>query len=214
MKIEYEHPFWQWDLDRFVKVPECQRVHFALAGQDEALIVETREGPGGECVADVPNVLLQNGADIYIWTTSGDTTVDAARIHVERRPRPADYVYEDNVQALGDLIEKAVLEHVQEVIQGAQGEPGPQGPKGDQGEKGDTGPQGPEGPTGPAGPQGEQGEQGPQGPQGEPGPKGDTGEQGPKGDPGETPDLSAYATREWVTSSISEAVTSAIDGRY
>ena len=61
---------------------------------------------------------------------------------------------------------------------------------------GKTGPQGPQGEQGIQGPKGEQGIQGIQGIQGPQGPKGD------KGDPGETPDLTEYATKNYVNELI------------
>nr|DAF83784.1 MAG TPA: BppU domain protein [Caudoviricetes sp.] len=83
-------------------------------------------------------------------------------------------------------------------LRGPKGDPGADGVAGPRGEKGDAGPQGPRGETGP------QGERGPAGAQGEPG---ERGPQGPKGEPGEdgtSPDLSAYATREYVDGKIAE----------
>ena len=91
---------------------------------------------------------------------------------------------------------------------GQQGLEGPQGPQGEQGATGETGQQGAEGPQGPQGPQGEQGaagETGPQGPQGE---QGAEGPQGPQGVAGtfETAILDSYASKEYVSSKISEVV--------
>lgn len=89
--------------------------------------------------------------------------------------------------------------------QGLQGLTGPQGPKGDTGETGATGPQGPKGDTcdtGPQGPKGDTGETGPRGPQGIQGETGATGPTGPQGPAGTTPDLSAYATKQYVDDAI------------
>lgn len=83
-----------------------------------------------------------------------------------------------------------------------------QGPKGDTGAPGADGEPGENGLPGEAGPQGPQGEQGPPGPQGEQGP---AGPQGPQGPPGETPDLSAYATRDWVLTLLA-ALGCQVDG--
>lgn len=82
---------------------------------------------------------------------------------------------------------------------GDTSETGPQGPKGDTGEQGPQGIQGEIGPQGPKGDTGETGPQGPQGVQGEPGATGPTGPQGPAGT---TPDLSAYATKQYVDDAI------------
>ncbi len=83
-------------------------------------------------------------------------------------------------------------------LKGPKGDPGADGAAG---ERGETGPQGPRGEAGPTGPQGERG---PEGAQGEPG---ERGPQGPKGEPGKngaSPDLSAYATREYVDGKLAE----------
>jgi hypothetical protein len=80
------------------------------------------------------------------------------------------------------------------------------------GPKGDAGPTGPEGPAGATGPKGDpftyadftQAQLaalvGPRGERGEAGPRGATGATGARGADGATPDLSAYATKEWVSS--------------
>ena len=82
---------------------------------------------------------------------------------------------------------------------GDTSETGPQGPKGDTGEQG---PQGIQGEIGPQGPKGDTGETGPQGPQGVKGEPGATGPTGPQGPAGTTPDLSAYATKQYVDDAI------------
>ena len=58
------------------------------------------------------------------------------------------------------------------------------------------GPKGDTGATGPQGPKGDTGATGPQGPKGE---KGDAGPRGPAGAAGGDVDLSAYATKQWVS---------------
>lgn len=115
---------------------------------------------------------------------------------------------------------------------GDKGATGPQGPKGDVGNTGPQSETGPTGANGVScthswngsvltvtsasgtssadlrGPQGIQGVQGATGPQGETGPQGiqgetgATGPQGPKGPAGTTPDLSAYATKQYVDDAI------------
>lgn len=115
---------------------------------------------------------------------------------------------------------------------GATGATGPQGPQGVKGDTGDTGPQGPQGIQGEIGPQGATGPAGAngndgvscthswngsvltvtsasgtssadlRGPQGIQGIQGETGPQGPQGPAGTTPDLSAYATKQYVDDAI------------
>lgn len=79
--------FWQWDTGQKVKVPEnVPTVHFKFGAGAVELPVENSW-------VDVPDELLQTGKDILLWTYREDHTLDAARIPVERRPKPADYIY-------------------------------------------------------------------------------------------------------------------------
>ena len=92
--------------------------------------------------------------------------------------------------------------------------------KGRDGQEGATGPQGPQGATGPQGLQGETGPQGPQGATGPQGPQGATGPQGPQGQAGTTdynelankPDLSIYATEQYVDNKITYGTTDLTPG--
>lgn len=79
--------FWQWDTGQKVKVPEnVPTVHFKFGAGAVELPVENSW-------VDVPDELLQTGKDILLWTYREDHTLDAARIPVERRTKPADYIY-------------------------------------------------------------------------------------------------------------------------
>lgn len=78
---------WQWDTGQKVRVPEnVPTVHFKFGAGAVELPVENSW-------VDVPDELLQTGKDILLWTYREDHTLDAARIPVERRPKPADYIY-------------------------------------------------------------------------------------------------------------------------
>lgn len=79
--------FWQWDTGQKVKVPEnVPTVHFKFGAGAVELPVENSW-------VDVPDELLQTGKDILLWTYREDHTLDAARIPVERRPKPDGYAY-------------------------------------------------------------------------------------------------------------------------
>ena len=90
MEIELSNgqlKFWQWDTGQKVKVPEnVPTVHFKYGASAVELPVSDRW-------VDVPDELLQTGKDILLWTYDEDHTLDAARIPVEKRQKPADYVY-------------------------------------------------------------------------------------------------------------------------
>lgn len=90
MEIELSNgqlKFWQWDVKQKVKVPEgVPTVHFKF-GQSAV------EFPVSDRWVDVPDELLQTGKDILLWTYKENHTLDAARIPVEKRKKPVDYVY-------------------------------------------------------------------------------------------------------------------------
>lgn len=90
MEIELSNgqlKFWQWDAGQKVQVPEnVPTVHFKFGKSAVELPVSDRW-------VDVPDELLQTGKDILLWTYKEDHTLDAARIPVEKKPKPSDYVY-------------------------------------------------------------------------------------------------------------------------
>lgn len=90
MKIELSNgqlKFWQWDAGQKVQVPEnVPTVHLKFGKSAVELPVLDRW-------VDVPDELLQTGNDILLWTYDEDHTLDAVRIPVEKRLKPADYVY-------------------------------------------------------------------------------------------------------------------------
>lgn len=90
MEIELSNgqlKFWQWDTKQKVQVPEnVPTVHFKFGSSAVQFPVTDRW-------VDVPDELLQTGKDILLWTYKKDHTLDAARIPVEKRPKPAGYAY-------------------------------------------------------------------------------------------------------------------------
>lgn len=107
-------PIWQWDLNRTVEVRGSRpgsTVHFAVSGQDEALVVEVRE-EGGSAVADVPNLLTVEGEPIYCWPVDGDRTLGVQMLPVRPRTRPQGYAYEPTevvtIEALKQWVEDQI----------------------------------------------------------------------------------------------------------
>lgn len=90
MEIELSNgqlKFWQWDTGQKIQVPDgVPTVHFKF-GQSAV------ELPVSDRWVEVPDELLQTGKDILLWTYKEDHTMDAARIPVEKRPKPAGYAY-------------------------------------------------------------------------------------------------------------------------
>ena len=155
---------WQWDTGRTLAVDaDCSQVHFSNKVFGRSIDVDVVDG-----VADIPDILLQTDKDLNVWafvgTAENGYTKISKTLKVNRRNRPADYVFTP--------VEQTTIAEIAEIAQSVRYDAdaglfnGAQGPKGD---------------TGPAGPQGIRGEVGPQG---ETGPRGETGTQGPKGDTG------------------------------
>lgn len=90
---------WQWDTGRQIDCAGLQagvKVQFAYSDtQTLSTAVKTADGAN---VADVPNqMLLRSGAlMVYAYVTEADGasyTKYAARLNVQARPKPDDYVY-------------------------------------------------------------------------------------------------------------------------
>ena len=77
----------QWDLGRTLPL-NFPQVHFALTNSDECLVVESKNN----CVS-VPNILLQDGRDIYVWIVENGVSIHQAKIVVKHKPKPVDYIY-------------------------------------------------------------------------------------------------------------------------
>jgi hypothetical protein len=91
----------QWESGRKLQVNsnsfmEITRLEFATKCSENALVVTPKE-ENGIVVADIPNILLQIGQDIVVFSVnvSGDKTevIDECVISVKKRPKPDDYVY-------------------------------------------------------------------------------------------------------------------------
>lgn len=78
---------WQWDTGQKVKVPEnVPTVHFKWG--NVAVPFDVVDG-----WVEIPPELTQKAGYILLWTYREDHTLDAARIPVERRPKPDGYAY-------------------------------------------------------------------------------------------------------------------------
>lgn len=90
---------WQWDTGRQIDCAGLQagtKVQFAYS--DTQTLSTAVRTAGGASVADVPNqLLLRSGAlMVYAYVTEADDvsyTKYAARLNVQDRPKPDDYVY-------------------------------------------------------------------------------------------------------------------------
>lgn len=78
---------FQWDKGQKVKISgDIPTVHFKWG--NEGVPFDVVDG-----WVEIAPELTQKPGNIYIWTYNEDHTLDAARIPVEKRPKPADYVY-------------------------------------------------------------------------------------------------------------------------
>ena len=92
---------YQWEVGRQLQIIPLPNhtvacVHFSNPGDLEALVVKPKE-VNGMIVADIPNILLQNGKNIIVHTvdvsaTYVETFMDC-ELHVRRRAKPSNYVY-------------------------------------------------------------------------------------------------------------------------
>lgn len=81
-----DHLF-QWDSGQKIKISDgVPTVHFKWG--NDAVSFEVIDG-----WVDIPPELTQKAGHILLWTYREDHTLDAARIPVERRPKPDGYAY-------------------------------------------------------------------------------------------------------------------------
>lgn len=112
-------PLYQWETGRKIKIiplpgMNINAVHFSNYGDAEALVVEPRE-ENGNIIADIPNILLQSGGNIVVYTVnvaadSVETLVECT-ISVRNRAKPADYVYtETEIYTIKTAVDAALQE--------------------------------------------------------------------------------------------------------
>ena len=203
---------WQWDTGRQIDCAGLQagtKVQFAYS--DTQTLSTAVKSVSGANVADVPNqMLLRSGAlMVYAYVTEADGasyTKYAARLNVQARPKPDDYVYtptevqswqtiRDEIGDLDDLTTTAKNNLVAAINEAAQ----TGGGGGDGGylwrptvsAAGEISWERSKSTTAPAeenikGPKGDQGAKGETGAKGDTGAQGPTGPQGPAGPQGET----------------------------
>lgn len=105
---------YQWDLDLFLILEDCtiNEVHFSNKTMSEALVVDVHMDDKNNCIAAIPNKLLQNPYDIqaYIWIDKY-TKIDYT-IPIQKRPKPANYVYTETEikrwETLAERIEEQI----------------------------------------------------------------------------------------------------------
>ena len=104
--------FFQWDLKQKLILEgfnNVEQVHFDDGCHETAFVNETYR-IDNKLLVDVPSDALTIGGSIKVYAydidaTNGDRTLYVQRFIVNRRAKPADYVYEErDVRRLEDLI--------------------------------------------------------------------------------------------------------------
>lgn len=186
--IRTQEKIYQWSTNVPVYVDSASTVQFAQVGSSETMNVEP-QASGEVFVATIPNVLLQEAKDIFIY--QGE---DSERVSIIYRAKPDDYVYTETEVKDYDTL-AAQLEELQEQVDsidvdsyelpiasqtslggikvgenltisedGTLGAPyaekGEKGDKGDKGDKGEPGEPGQDGAPGTNGTDGQDGQDG------------------------------------------------------
>lgn len=115
---------YQWDSNRQVLLSgqdeAALAVHFAqVCSKDNALVVEIEETEEGQKVATIPNSLLVEDDNIYVWTWDGEDTISGRILIVTGRNKPSDYIYTPTeVLTIEKLMEwvKEQLESFEDVV--------------------------------------------------------------------------------------------------
>lgn len=86
--------FYQWDLDRKLIVDDetIEQVHFCNRTDDCSLVCEVYNIDGIHLV-NVPNILLQTDWNINVYAYDSNYTKHSEVFKVNKRSKPADYVY-------------------------------------------------------------------------------------------------------------------------
>ena len=129
-------PLYQWEKGRRLEIlpirnMKVDSVHFANYGDTEALVVKPKE-ENGMIIADIPNVLLQSGSNLVVFSVnvssdSVETILDCV-IAVRKRPKPANYVYtetevwnykalEERMQAMEENLDEQVASSIEEYLE-------------------------------------------------------------------------------------------------
>lgn len=100
---------WQWDTGRTINVPDgCSQVHFSNKVFGRSIDVDVVGG-----VAIIPDILLQTDKELTAWafvgTPENGYTKTSKSFKVNRRNKPADYVFTPTDQTtLDEIMERVV----------------------------------------------------------------------------------------------------------
>jgi hypothetical protein len=129
-------PLYQWEVGRQIEIipirdMRVNSVHFANYGDAEALVVKPKE-ENGILVADIPNILLQNGSKLIAHSVNVSTdcveTLRECVFSVRQRAKPSDYVYtetevwnykalEARMQAMEENLDEQVASSIEKYLE-------------------------------------------------------------------------------------------------
>lgn len=112
--IKVQDKLWQWDTDISIEVDALCEVHYAAVGSLEALVVESKL-VDGRYLAAIPNILLQECRDVFIYIMRDDDTLESKRVSIIARAKPDDYIYtETELKDYADLEERITALEMEE----------------------------------------------------------------------------------------------------
>lgn len=99
---------WQWDTGRTLDVDaDCSQVHFSNKVFGRSIDVDVVDG-----VATIPDILLQTDKDLNVWafvgTAENGYTKISKTFNVNRRNKPADYVFTPTDQMTLQTIQRQI----------------------------------------------------------------------------------------------------------
>lgn len=114
----------QWDKGQKLKIlwedmPESFQVHFSSRGSSEALVTSA-VAQSGEAVVDIPDVLLQKSADIFVWLYLSENANEGESIKrgvLYVRPRAKPHTAVEDLEKSQQEILESILGDINENIQ-------------------------------------------------------------------------------------------------
>ncbi len=113
----------QWDKGQKLKIlwenmPEKFQVHFSSRGSSEAIVTEA-QADSGQAVVDIPDALLKNSADIFVWIYLSENlkvgeSVKRGVLYV--RPRAKPHTAIDDLEKSQQEILESILSDINENI--------------------------------------------------------------------------------------------------
>ncbi len=111
-------PLYQWESGRRLKIVplsgmRIDSVHFSNYGDSDALVVKPKE-ENGQIIAEIPNILLQDAQNIVVHSVNVSEdkveTIQECVFSVRKRAKPSSYVYTETevmtYKALDERIKK------------------------------------------------------------------------------------------------------------